>query len=402
MSHDTEMHPRRHDDEIDLADLVASIWRRKWLVLAVMLVCMLLGIGYALTKATAYEYSTTIEIGTRVVDGETQPIERPQTVVAKLEKNYVPEAIRTFEQERKNNGGRDVGLKVSAQSPENTNLVLLSSQGTEELGKYYIPLHNRVLQRLSMDHERQTELQRLEIRNKLLIARQELERVTDERVLRVERNELQTKISAARNELEQLKDQAELINAEIENLDVQEDLIRSRLEELSEFVKRARDRRASAQMEVSGGTDSMALMLIDNELQRDIDRRTELEERLLVALPDSRATLRNQLEENQRAQTLQQEAIGALEARYEKLLLDQEREVPRAEAEVAEVQAQLDSLRETQAVLPPQRSIEPVGTSPNMTIALSVILGIVFGLFVALVSIFAKSVREHLSKKATR
>lgn len=399
MNQETESQSRHYDDEIDLAELAAAIWRRKWIVLGVMLACIALGVAYALTRDRIYEYSTTIEIGTRVVDGETRPIERPQTVLAKLEKNYIPEAIRTFEQESEESGGTGIRLNVATNSPENTNLVVLASEGPDELGRYYIPLHNRLLQRLSRDHARQAELQRLELKNQLQMAEQELARIKDERVLRVERDELKTKISAAKNSLEQLKDQAELITAELENMDVQEELIRSRLEELSAFVERARQRRSSAQTEVTDSTDSMALMLIDNELQRDIDRRTELEERLLVELPESRASLRNKLEENQRAQNLQEENIGALEAQYEKLLLDQEREVPRAEARVAELQTQVDTLRETEAVLPPQQSLDPVGQSRALIVALSVVLGAMLGLFAALASMFAGSVREHLSAK---
>lgn len=402
MSQETEPQPRQYDDEIDLAELAAAIWRRKWIVLGVMLACIALGVGYALTRDRIYEYSTTIEIGTRVVESEARPIEPPQTVVAKLEKNYIPEAIRTFAQESKKNGGAGIRLNVRTNSPANTDLVVLTSEGPEELSQYYIPLHVRLLQRLSSDHARQAELQRLELQNQLRMAEQELERIKDERVLRVERDELNTKISAAKNSLEQLKDHNELITAELENLDVQEELIRARLEELSAFVERARQRRASAQTEVTDGTDSMALMLIDNELQRDIDRRTALEERLLVDLPESRTELRNKLEESQRAQNLQQENIGALEARYEKLLLDQEMEVPRAEAKVAELQTQFDTLRETRAVLPPRQSLDPVGQSRTLIVGLSVVLGAMLGLFAALASMFAGSVRENLSGKTAR
>jgi capsular polysaccharide biosynthesis protein len=397
MSNESHSTMQRYDDEIDLAELVAELWKRKWIIIGVTVACTILGVAYALSKEAIYEYSTTIQIGTRIVDDETRPIERPEAVAAKLESSYIPEAVRTYQDKIASNGDAFTSLQVSVDRPDDTNIVLLSSEGSEEGSRHYIPLHNRVVDHLIQDHERETELERVRLKNQLQKARQELERVTDERVLRVERDEITTRISAARNELEKLKDQAELINAELENLDVREELVRSRMEELAQFIEQGRKRRAQAQTEVTGGADSMALMLIDNELQGYIDRRTELEERLLVELPESRATLRTRLEENQRAQAMQSETIGALEARLQKLVLDQEREIPSAQAEVEEIRAQLDALRETRALLPPQRSLQPIGASAPLIVALSVILGGMLGVFLALGSMFAQSVRQRVA-----
>jgi len=395
----TETHERPYDDEIDLVELAASLWGQKWVILGVMTLCIALGVVYALVRTPVYEYATTIEIGTRLVAGEPAPIEPPQSVVAKLEKNYIPEAIRTFESDLQTNGGEQRSLSVNTNSPSDTNLVVLTSESSEEFGKYYIPLHNRVLQRLARDHEREAKMERVRLENQLEEARRSLEELQDERILKVERSELETELSTAKNKLAQLKDQEELLKSEIENLDVQEEIVRKRLEELSGFVDQARSRRGEARQQVESGTDSMALMLIDNELQRDIDRQTELEERLLVKLPENRASLRSQLEDNQRQQTLQQEKIAALEARYEKLLLDQERRIPPAEARIAELETQLENLRNTQAVLPPQRSLKPVGTSGKVIVALSVILGGMLGLFAALGTMFFRSVREKLKSE---
>ena len=394
----TDPSERPYDDEIDLVDLAASLWEKKWIILGVTALCAAIGVAYALVRTPVYEYSTTIEIGTRLVNGETVPIERSQTVVAKLEKNYIPEAIRTFERELQEDNGDFPGLSVNTNSPSNTNLVLLSSEGSEEVGKYYIPLHSRVLQRLAKDHEREAKMERIQLQNQLEEARRKLEELQDERVLKVERNELEAQLSSARNKLAQLKDQEQLIKAEIENLDVQEEIVRKRLEELSEFIERARSRRADAQQQVQDGTDSMALMLIDNQLQGDIDRQTTLEERLLVNLPETRTALRNKLEDNQREQTLQEEKITALEARYEKLLLDQARRIPPVEARVAELETRLETLRNTQAVLPPQQSLKPVGQGAKLIVALSIILGGMLGLFAAFGLMFSNSVREKLKK----
>lgn len=386
--------------EVRLVDLAVILWRQRWLIVGVTAVCILLGVIYALIRPGLYEYTTTVEIGTKLEGDATRPIEPPETVVSKLERNYIPEAIRTYEEEMlENNGGGVKRLAVRASHPRDTDLVVLSSEAPDELREYYVRLHNRIVERLASDHQRDSRLERVRIENELELAELRLEELTDERVLQVERNELQNQIVGAKNKLEQLADREELLQAEIENLDVQEDLIARRLEALSEYIAEARERRAETQTEVRGGTEGMALMLISNELQRDIDRQTELEERIMVEIPETRANLRSELEDNQRQQALQREEISALEAEYDKLLLDQERRVPKARALVRELETRFDNLRETQAVLPPQPSLTPVGAGSVAIVVLSAMLGGILGLIAAVMVVFIGSVRDRLKRR---
>jgi capsular polysaccharide biosynthesis protein len=395
-----EANERKYEDEVSLVDLALVLWEQKWVVTGVVILCTLLGIAYTFVKSDTYEYSTTIEIGTRLEGDEARPIEPPGTVASKLERNYIPEAIRTYEQELiANNGGQQLSLGVHVTQPEDTSLVVLTSRATEQLGDYYIRLHSRVVDRIAEDHRRASELEQVRIENRLEEAELRLEELTDERVLRVERKELENRITSAKNKLAQLSDQEELLKAELENLDVQEELIQKRLAELSEYIERARERRADTQSEVQGGAEGMALMLIDNDLQRDIDRQTELEQRLLVELPESRANLRSELEDSQRQQALQRKEITALEAQYEKLLIDQERRVPEAEASVREFETRLENLRETRPVLPPQRSLKTVGISGKLIVALSVVIGGVLGLFAAMLVGFVHRVRRRIARQ---
>jgi predicted nucleic acid-binding Zn-ribbon protein len=379
-------------DEIDLVELAATFWQHKWLFLVVASLCGLVGAVFALTRTPVYEFSTTIEIGTKLVGDDPVLIEQPQTVAAKLQQNYIPEAIRAYEGELQQSGNGARNLSVAVDTPSDTNLVVLRSQGPEALAAYYLPLHERVVGHLADDHGRESRLERVRLRNQLEAARLELETLTDDRVLRVERDELNRQLSSERDQLAQLNDQEALLRAELDNIDSQDSLVRSRLEELGQFVEQARQRRSIAQEQVQGGTDSMVLMLLDNELQRDIDRQTELEERLTIQLPEKRATLRTQLEANQREQVLQQEVVTGLEARYEKLLLDQERRVPRAKANVTELETRMENFRETKPVLPPQQSLKPVGTGKALILALALVVGVLLGVVVVLGRVFIQSV----------
>ena len=56
-----------YDDEISLTDLALTIWRRRRIVLAVIILALLAGAAFAFLRPRAYEYKATIEIGTQTV-----------------------------------------------------------------------------------------------------------------------------------------------------------------------------------------------------------------------------------------------------------------------------------------------------------------------------------------------
>jgi hypothetical protein len=383
-------------DQFSLADLVASLWRQKFLILAIVLLSGVIGATFALVRSPVHEYTTTIEIGSQLVDDQLRPIEPPQNVVAKLEHTFIPEAIRTYQAEMQADGEAVHRLRVQVFSPRDTDLVVLSSHGPLALADYYIPLHERVLDRLIEDHDRETEMLQARIKNRLGNARITLEELEDERVLAVDRMKLESEITREVNEYRQLQDQEVLLREELANLDVQEDLIGKRLETLSTFIQEARARRVQAQEQTASGADGLTLMLIDNELQRDIDREAELEDRLLIDIPEGRARLRTKLEDNQRQQSLQQQLVSELEAQLQKLVLDQERASARHAPTVRELETQLANLRSTRAVLPPRHSLEPRGLSRSRIVFLSLLLGLGVGVFAAVIVGFVGTVRRKL------
>ena len=85
-----------YDDEISLTDLALTIWRRRRIVLAVIILALLAGAAFAFLRPRAYEYKATIEIGTQTVGKDAQqivPLEGTDTVLSKLKDAYIPVAI---------------------------------------------------------------------------------------------------------------------------------------------------------------------------------------------------------------------------------------------------------------------------------------------------------------------
>ncbi|MBA4501501.1 Wzz/FepE/Etk N-terminal domain-containing protein [Marinobacterium marinum] len=63
MQHNTPTQPAfHHDDEIDLFELVANIWKQKWLVVIVTAITLFLGGAYAFLSTPTYQASAQLEI----------------------------------------------------------------------------------------------------------------------------------------------------------------------------------------------------------------------------------------------------------------------------------------------------------------------------------------------------
>jgi len=78
------------NDEIDLVDLGASLWRRWKLMLAIFLLCTGLGLVLALVLPRTYSYTAVVGLGVRLITpkGVVVPIEPPEAAVTVVEKAY--------------------------------------------------------------------------------------------------------------------------------------------------------------------------------------------------------------------------------------------------------------------------------------------------------------------------
>ena len=79
-----------YDDEISLTDLALTIWRRRRIVLAVIILALLAGAAFAFLRPRAYEYKATIEIGTQTVGKDAQqivPLHGTDTVLCQIRMN---------------------------------------------------------------------------------------------------------------------------------------------------------------------------------------------------------------------------------------------------------------------------------------------------------------------------
>lgn len=152
--HDQRSEPR-YADEIKLVDIWLVLSRRKFTIVALVLVSTAIASAYALFTPHSYAYTTIIEIGT---NGRNELIEPLETARAKVVEGYIAQALQDH---IKGNPEDNTQYGIKAEIPKNSQVLVVRSHGTVAQERAYATLHNAVADRLKADHRRiQNALQR--------------------------------------------------------------------------------------------------------------------------------------------------------------------------------------------------------------------------------------------------
>ncbi|MFP4041020.1 MAG: Wzz/FepE/Etk N-terminal domain-containing protein [Desulfosudaceae bacterium] len=157
-------------DEISLIDLWLVLARRKGIVMAITILCLALGVGYALMKPVVYEYRTGIELaaihGGPESDGLELLTSRDGTVVL-LQDLIIPEQREDLFGEEEQ--GPDIEV---VQSEDEFSLALNSKAQPVNAGKVK-QLHQAVADELARRHDEVLE-KRIEVMSKPYVSQASL------------------------------------------------------------------------------------------------------------------------------------------------------------------------------------------------------------------------------------
>ena len=448
--------PWHEEDSISLIDLWKVLSRRRGVIFGVLALALLAGLLLALLMPEKYTYTTAIEIGTKPAGTGTgtEPIEAPETVLAKIKESYIPQALHDFTQAQED----DTGYKVEGRIPKGSELIVLEAKAPEEDGPAYLTIMQTVIDKVEGDHRRvsavirsnlKTQLnqarltldnlidpstlavEKRALESKLLRARLELERLKDPLTLALPKKDLQTRKAKAEESLADLRDKASLLKARYQRLDEVDKLLKQQIADLRAQIDDANSRRAKAIANLASEASAMTMLMIDNELQQNRTRLAALEERLFIKQQDAREQLENQIAANQREYAIQREAIskidqeldklirdneraqklqaprvGELEEQLRKLLADHQRKIARQQQAIEQLEIRFNNLQTTRALSPPLQSLEPAGPGKKIILILSLFLGLFLGIFAAFFVEFLAKVRQEddeqsLQKKIT-
>jgi hypothetical protein len=435
-------HPDQDTDETSLIDLWLVLTRHKEWIFGFTLLGLVGGGLFAYSQTTKYTYTSTIKLGNTYKDGTgMQPIESPDTSLAKLEQAYIPQAS--------GESGKTTGIKISI--PKGSQLIVLESTGSEKMKDEITQLHIKAANLLINDHntaylahkasleseiarfklafniasdKNNLETLRSEARQKLESTQLELKTLNDPTSQEIPRKELANNIIAAENKLAGLSNEENVLRSNQRQLITESELLTTEISRLQNSIDNSSRQISRAAQGADNEGKTVSLLLIDNSIQQQQTRLSDLQNRLRITIPDRQATLAKELEDNLRFQKAQFESISLLKTKASKLLDDQKREITRKSIEIRpielelasiankysldvaenqtkieELSRQLDLIQNT-SLLSNGLAVNTKSASPITYSVLGTIMGAILGLFAVMMISFLGKVKQAQSSSS--
>jgi capsular polysaccharide biosynthesis protein len=440
-------------DEISLVDLFVVLWDRKWLIFVSFVFFVSVGLGYALLAPEVYEYSTVIEVGTtlkNVENGSPVVIEEPASLLEKLKTSYVPITVHTVSE------AGDLAIanpKITATSPKNSRLVVFKSKGFLKQEDAYRALHQNVVDVVVNDHKEVIASALRELSAKVKDSQIVLSELSNPALLKVAKTELASAIQGEKRALDDLKSlqkveilalearvagekaklddlagQSQQIDVQLELTEKERLLLERQVEEVHIALKEVKAGRKGAVDGVADATNALTLMMVENQIEQQRTRLERLETRLTIDLKRQLGELAVKKAENSRMQGVQarflkeaesalskrkldsvgeiaaaHESIAAAENDLVKFEIDRETKISLQEQVIEQLKSREDVLQNTKPLAVAMLSAERLSPKRALIVALSGIMGVMFGVvLVFLVSFLGQVKRRQLQITSER
>lgn len=427
------------DSDINFIDLWFIIVKHKRIFILLFGVALVIGVAITLSLPKKYAVTTAIEIGQVVIDGKTELLESPETIKAKLDNALIPVALQEYD---------DATIKtpkVNVSIPKNSQLVVVQSKVSEELIDLAVEIQKKLVVGIEKEHERilkptklvleadiskvKFDLQQLrdkrffepKVKGKEVELKQiktELAKLEDATIQALQIKTLETSLDREKKHLASMREEAAVLASKKKRIMKISELLVVEIKALKSQIDKASELRISAASDIKDGPQAMAMLMIDNELQQNRKRLSDLEERLYIDLENQSTELQKKINDNKRDQFIQaavivekqktlekynselkleremlKSEIDKLVAESEVLPAEREQSIDRTQEKLSQLEEQLDSIILTKAVSPPSTSHSSVGLSDSMKMGMSIFLALLAGLVGVVLSEFASKVR---------
>ena len=382
------------DDEIDLVQLFQILLKRKALIIAVALIFLLIGLGYALSKKPVYEYTTTVQIGT-VLDGISETprkigIEAPLSVRLTLEKVYLPMAINQLS----DTFGRSIAIPTVKENAK-SNILLIVSKGSLEDSLPLKKLHALAVSPLIDSHGKQIAISKKQYEILAQRAKLILKELEDPKIFALDENTIKGTIESVQSDLDGLDDQKTILLTQKKGLKETRKLLLDEIVQIEKNLKVSYAERGRAVSEVKDEAKAMTFLMLSSGIQKDENRLAALRERLNVALDNEEQIVEGQLADNIRQRKLKTTKVSELKSQLTQLQAQRSSEQDKQRSQIDEAENKINLYQDTVILGLVSRSSSPVGISKSFMVVFSGILGLVGGVVLAFFSEFMVKVQKH-------
>ena len=253
-------------------DVGVALWRRRWLMLAVFLAFLIVTIVGTILKQPAYDYRTTLLLGTVVqANGNVAPLMSASNVAESLQNTYLPAAALQYVAE---NHLDPVGAhipKITAAGDANGSSVMLSCVARRALGPVCAAVEKMAADNFIKNNSRF--------------------------------------ITSAENQLTSLRLQGKVLQVQLDKLDASAKLYQQQAADLQRQIKVMQRAGVAAARQAGSGSAALSNLILSTEVQQAMGNLSAVQQNVDVAIPQQRAQLNQQLSDNLHAQQLQQQTI---------------------------------------------------------------------------------------------
>lgn len=193
------------------------------------------------------------------------------------------------------------------------------------------------------------------------LARQKDELEAAKDTFEVKKQNLEHRVRRAEDRIEALAKDRERLEERTDRLSVEEALLTDQEDDIRQWMKNARESQQQLLGSVEeNGNIALASLMLGNQAENARKQLTELRRRVSIELPESRAELEAKLEENARREIETRETVAEIETELEKLKKEHERDISERTRNIAQLEetiekAASDHMRAVEAI---ERDIE--------------------------------------------
>ena len=371
-----------YEDEIDLAELVGVLWRRRWFMLGVIIFFVGLAVAYCFITTPRYEIVAQLRPGITGFDGQGNPAW-----------DWTPKDIESWFAKKSYLGtvtgqsGKQTSIPtIRASSNRQAKVVTVSlywpdsAQGKQILGSIIDVLASTgsegIQQRLAVS--------RRQIEEEIHETESELEHIP------IERGRLDDQIVREKNKIQVINTELETIKKDKAQTEEVIGRHRGQIDTINQNNAKLMQLR---QQMVTGESDKFALLMYSNIIQQNITYVTGLEQRI--------ANLEKELNSYQVKEAEKSDEIRSAQIKIKDLQVKQDQELSIKEKDLQKkmltIKAKLDALLPVEVVKSPFSSSKPVKPAKTKIVAIAFVLSCFLAVVMAFLREFWIKNRERIS-----
>ena len=326
------------DDEIELIDLLRVLWKWKWMIILITLVCMLAAGVASFVMPRIYKVFTAIEPGILIMDENGSPVcmDSAENIKAKIESGiYNSRILKNL-----NIDSRKIQIKFKVTNPKSTDLIKISSEWTQDQIATGTKVLKQLLIELSHDYE--------------YIIQPKKEGINKEILLKL-------------SEIQNKKNQIDFKLAVLKNIKTQENKLNRKLMTLNDDTKKIKQQRNKI-LEGKTGENSIVPLFYLTAVQQNMANFNQLNYQ-----------------------------VNELRSKKDKLLTKVEQlkqDMNNINTVIKRLNIQKSYIENIRLISEPEASIFPIKPKKELNIALTGVVGFMLAVFIAFFAEYIKKAKE--------